>query len=98
MSALNALVSEAVDVVVHLERGPDGVEVTSVIAVEDQAGGPDSLQFTATDVFTRTRRGEAMRWTGQFPVRAGHRLEDAGYDMNDLLGDARLAAGLGGET
>jgi pilus assembly protein CpaF len=89
MSALNALVSEAVDLVVHLERGPDGVEPTGILAVEDQAGGPDALQFTATELFVRPRRGAALAWTGQLPVRCTRQLQDAGYDLGELLGGGK---------
>src|SRR5204862_8156974 len=39
LTALNTLVSESIDVVVHCGRGPDGPQVTEVIAVEDLAGG-----------------------------------------------------------
>ena len=82
MSALNSLVSEAIDVVVHLERTSDGVEVTSVVAVEDLIGGLDGVQFTATDVFRRPQRGAAPAWTGDLRSRLGHRLADHGYDVH----------------
>ena len=91
MSALNSLVSEAVDVVVHLERTGDGVEVTSVVAVEDLVGGLDGVQFTATDVFRRPHRGAAPEWSGDLPIRLGGRLGDHGHDIRDLLGDPRSA-------
>ncbi len=87
MSALNSLVSEAIDVVVHLERTSDGVEVTSVVAVEDLIGGLDGVQFTATDVFRRPQRGAAPAWTGDLPIRLGHRLADHGYDVHELIGE-----------
>jgi pilus assembly protein CpaF len=48
MSALTTLVSEAVDVVVHAERGPSGPRITGVVAVEDQITNPEAGQFTAT--------------------------------------------------
>jgi pilus assembly protein CpaF len=94
MSALNALVAEAVDLVVHLERTPAGIEITSVLAVEDQTGGPESVQFTATELFARPRRGAASQWTGHHPIRAGHKLAVAGVDLVEVLGDARVAAAL----
>src|SRR5258705_12111257 len=40
MSALNSLVSEAIDIVVHCSRTKEGVRVTEIIAVEDFIGGP----------------------------------------------------------
>src|SRR3954464_718936 len=43
MSALNALVSESVDVVVHCARTKEGVRVTEIAAVEDFIGGPESM-------------------------------------------------------
>ncbi len=87
MSALNSLVAESIDVVVHLERTADGVEVTSVLAVEDPVGGLDGVQFTATDVFKRPHRGEAPAWSGDLPIRLGHQLADHGYDVHALVGE-----------
>jgi pilus assembly protein CpaF len=97
LAALNSLVSEAVDIVVHLERGPEGVDVTSILAVEDLAGGVDAVQFTGTDVFAQDRRGEPAKWTGQFPIRAGHRLENHGLDIREVLGGATAAGALADE-
>src|SRR6476620_6764556 len=51
MSALNSLVTEAVDIVVHCVRGPRGPRVTEVVAVEDLTAGVDSTQFTTTELF-----------------------------------------------
>jgi len=86
MSALNSLVSEAIDLVVHLERTPTGVEVSSVLAVEDLAGGIDGIQFTATELFGRSSRKSSVAWTGDHPIRLGRRLEEFGYDVTALLG------------
>ena len=61
MSALNSLVSEAIDVVVHLDRSANGVELTGIVAVEDLVAGMDGVQFTASDVFSRPTRGEPAR-------------------------------------
>lgn len=85
IAALNSLVSEAVDLVVHTERGPNGPQVTSILAVEDLAGGADSVHFTTTDLFARDAAGGALRCTGMLPLRASARLERAGYDVRDLL-------------
>ncbi len=84
MSALNSLVSEAVDVVVHCVRTPKGPRVSAVVCVEDQTTGPESAQFTATDVFSRSADGQ-LAWTGNLPARAGAAFTDAGLDIRDVL-------------
>ena len=53
MSALNSLVSEAIDLVVHCVRTDKGPRIGSIVAVEDLAGTIDGTAFTATDVFVR---------------------------------------------
>jgi pilus assembly protein CpaF len=85
-SALNALVSESIDVVVHCVRTPAGPRVSSVIAVEDLTGPADATQFTTTEVFARPRPGSPLTWTGQLPVRLGRALADVGHDVRALLG------------
>ena len=91
MAALNSLVSESIDIVVHCTRRPEGPRVTEIIAVEDQAAGYDSTQFTVTDLFHRQRGLGPLRWTGDLPVRAAAAFEEAGYDLRDLLGVADQA-------
>jgi pilus assembly protein CpaF len=86
LSALNTLVSESIDVVVHCARGDEGPQVAEVITVEDLAAGPESTQFTVTEVFTRDRPDAPLRWTGNVPVRAGRALAGAGVDVRALLG------------
>ena len=86
MAALNNLVSESVDVVVHCTREGSGPRVTEILAVEDQAAGLDSTQFTVTDLFRRARAGGPLEWSGQVPVRAARALEEAGFDLHCLLG------------
>jgi pilus assembly protein CpaF len=86
MSALNSLVSESVDIVVHCARERGGPRVTEIIAVEDQSAGPDSTQLTVTDVFRRSRHDRPLEWTGLLPGRAARPLEQAGYDLRQLLG------------
>ena len=85
MSALNTLVSEAVDLVVHCGRGPDGPRVTEILAVEDLAGGVESTQFTTTPVFRRSHPGAPLTWTGQVPNRIGHLLGQAGIELASLF-------------
>jgi pilus assembly protein CpaF len=84
MSALNTLVSEAIDIVVHTDRTADGLRVTEIVAVEDMSTN-DATQFTVTELFER-RAGESLRWTGNVPVRAGRALWNAGFDIRELLG------------
>ncbi|MBA3281108.1 MAG: CpaF family protein [Acidimicrobiia bacterium] len=94
MSALNTLVAEAVDVVVHCTRTPDGPQVTEVIAVEDLAGGVDATQFTVTPLFTRVDPTAELAWTGQVPARLERMLRIAGTDLHGLL-DTMAGAGGG---
>ena len=91
MAALNSLVSEAVDIVVHSARTEHGVQVTEVVAVEEQSTGPGATQFTVSELFRRTRRDQPLRWTGNLPVRAGRALADAGYDVRTLLDESARA-------
>ena len=88
MSALSSLVSEAVDIVVHCTRGPGGVRVAEVVAVEENQAGPDANQFTVTALLGRARHDEPLEWTGNLPVRAARFLEEAGYDLPALLDPA----------
>lgn len=86
MSALNSLVSEAVDVVVHCARTADGPKVMEILAVEDLAGGPDAAQFTTTPIFERAAPTEPLRWTGQVPVRLEQLIRRAGGELLPVLG------------
>jgi pilus assembly protein CpaF len=88
LSALSALVSEAIDVVVHCVRTGGQVRVSEVIAVEELQTGRDGTQFTVTELFHRPRWDEPLVWSGNLPVRASRFLEEAGYDVRALL-DAR---------
>ncbi len=87
MSALNSLVTEAVDLVVHTERSSAGPQVTEVLAVEDMAGGADATQFTTTSVFHRPSRDAQLTWTGQVPARLTAALARAGHDLRTLVED-----------
>lgn len=89
MAALNNLVSDAVDIVVHCARVDGAPRVTEIVAVEDQQGGPDSPLFTVTDVFRRAPLDGLLRWTGNVPVRAARAFEEAGLDLRALLDDGR---------
>jgi pilus assembly protein CpaF len=85
IGALNALVSEAIDVVVHAARTPAGPKVTSIVCVEELAADRDASSFTVTDVFSRETPGGPLRWTGQVPARAARALADSGIDVRELL-------------
>jgi pilus assembly protein CpaF len=95
LAALNTLVSESIDVVVHCSRSPDGPRVTEIVAVEDLASGADSAQLTVTELFVRGTADGPLVWTGNLPVRLGRALVEHGASVKDLL-DAgshdRLAA------
>lgn len=82
LAALNALVSDAVDLVVHTERGPDGPRVVSILAVEDLTAGAESVHFTTTEVFAR--RDGRLEFTGDLPLRAGERMRRAGVDPRSI--------------
>jgi pilus assembly protein CpaF len=86
MSALNSLVSEAIDLVVHCVRTQWGPRVTQVIAVEDLQAGPAATQFTTSELFSRERHDAPLLWTGQMPVRMNRALEEHGHHLSELLG------------
>lgn len=85
MSALNHLVSEAVDVVVHSMRGPRGFQVTSVVAVEDLVGPADGPQLTVTEVFSRPAPDAPLTWTGQMPARLQRTCAEHGVELANVL-------------
>jgi pilus assembly protein CpaF len=85
LSALNSLVSESIDLVVHCERRTDEVRVTEIIAVEDQQAGPDATAFTTTSLFARRSHDAALEWTGNLPARLTGALAIAGEDVRELL-------------
>jgi len=94
LAALNALVSESIDLVVHCARSAEGPYVTEIIAVEDLAGAPDASPFTVTPLFGPGGEGGqggegadrgSLAWSGNLPVRVGRILAGAGLDVRDLL-------------
>lgn len=87
LSALNQLVAESIDLVVHLQRTPEGVGISGVLAVEEPAGGIDSVQFTATDLFAAAQPGAQATWTGLLPTRVVGKMAAAGFDLAEMLGD-----------
>jgi pilus assembly protein CpaF len=92
VAALNSLVSEAVDLVVHAERGPDGPRVMSILAVEDLTAGPEAVHFTTTELFSRARHDAPLEPTGQMPLRAARRLNQVTADLRSLLVDPVAAS------
>jgi pilus assembly protein CpaF len=94
LSALNSLVAESIDIVVHCTRGKSGPQVTEVVAVEDLAAGPAATQFTVTELFHRPRRDEQLVWTGNLPIRAARALEESGADVRALLDEVSRPDGL----
>jgi pilus assembly protein CpaF len=88
LSALNVLVTEAVDVVVHCARVRGVPRVTEIVAVEDLQTGTDGTAFTVTELFTRARWDAPLTWTGQVPVRCRRAFAEAGIDLRELLGAA----------
>jgi pilus assembly protein CpaF len=93
MAALNSLVSEAVDVVVHCARVRGVPRVTEIVAVEDLQTGPEGTAFTVTELFARARWDAPLSWTGNLPTRCARAFEESGQDLRSLL-DADLWAGL----
>lgn len=90
VSALSALVSEAVDVVVHCARLGRILHVSEVLAVEDLQVGTATVAFTTTSLFSRNGAEAPLRWTGNLPVRAAPRLEAAGYDFQRLCSEEAI--------
>ncbi|MGI9623145.1 MAG: CpaF family protein [Acidimicrobiales bacterium] len=85
MSALNSLVVEAIDLVVHCVRTDQGPRVSEIVAVEDLQGPDAAVRFTTTEVFRRPPGIDDLSWTGQFPARLGEQFETAGYQVRDIL-------------
>lgn len=83
LSALNALVSEAIDIVVHCERTQYGLRVMEIIAVEDLQTGIDSSSFTTTTLFSRTDAASPLKATDDYPLRIRDTLRATGYDGFD---------------
>lgn len=90
-SALAELVTDAIDLVVHLERRARRVEVTEIVAVEDRAGSGDAGRFTLSPLFQRSGDG-SLEWTGSRPARLARRLDAQGVDLGLLLSGAPVGA------
>jgi pilus assembly protein CpaF len=89
MAALSALVSDAVDVVVHCARQGSELKVTEVLTVEDLQVSTGTVAFTTTSLFARPRFSEPLLWTGNLPVRATRAMELHGFDARAVAGGDR---------
>jgi pilus assembly protein CpaF len=100
MSALNSLVTEAIDIVVHCSRVDNVPQVNEVVAVEEQQTSEGGTAFTVTELFSRVAPDAQLTWTGAVPVRCARPLAAAGYDLRELLdlgsGQDLLAGRAGG--
>jgi len=85
MSALNSLVTEAVDLVVHASRHRGVPRVNEILAVEELQTGLGSTAFTTTTLFERPRVDGPLLWTGALPQRIERPLREAGFDIRELL-------------
>ncbi|HEY5155674.1 MAG TPA: ATPase, T2SS/T4P/T4SS family, partial [Acidimicrobiales bacterium] len=81
VAALNNLVSEAIDIVVFCRRTTAGPKVAEVLAVEDLTAGPETTQFTVTELFSRRGQLAPLVWSGNIPSRAARHFDDAGIDL-----------------
>ncbi|HTO00549.1 MAG TPA: ATPase, T2SS/T4P/T4SS family, partial [Microthrixaceae bacterium] len=85
VAALNSMVSDSVDLVVHTERTSAGPQVSSILAVEDLTSGPESVNFTTTELFSRDGEHSRLEATGQIPLRATRKMARFGFDTRSLL-------------
>jgi hypothetical protein len=84
-------VSESIDFVVQCGRTGEGLRVSEILAVEDLSSGPQSTQFTVTELFNRAGPDKPLQWTGHLPVRAARSLRESGMEVRDLLDPAGTA-------
>jgi pilus assembly protein CpaF len=85
LAALNALVSEAIDVVVHCTRVRGIPRVMEIAVVEDLQTGAEGTAFTVTELFSRARWDAPLCWTGNVPVRCTRAFDEAGIDVRRIL-------------
>ncbi|MGI8758094.1 MAG: ATPase, T2SS/T4P/T4SS family [Acidimicrobiales bacterium] len=98
MAALNSLVSEAIDVVVHCTRVGGRPRVTEIVAVEDLQTGAEGSAFTVTELFSRTTGDAPLRWTGNLPVRCRAAFDEAAIDLRALLDAGTPGSGASGRA
>ncbi len=80
-TAITHLVAESIDLVVHLQRGPQGVRVSEIAAVEDPQSGNGIAAFETTTLYASDRPGESASRTRNVPRRVASRLQAAGFDL-----------------
>ena len=85
MAALNDLVSQAIDVVVHTIRTPQGPRVNQIACVEDLTVEAGGTSFTMTEVFKRSIHTGRLEWTGLIPQRATEAMANVGIDIRSVL-------------
>jgi len=85
MAALNDLVSQAVDLVVHTVRTPQGPRVNQISCVEDLTVEAGGSSFTMTEVFKRSLHTGRLEWTGHIPQRAAEAMANSGIDIRSVL-------------
>ncbi len=84
MNALNSLVSDSIDLVVHCVRDRAGPRVAEIVAVEALAGGPQATRFTTTTLFHRGG-DDRLEWSGQVPNRLTRLFEARGSAITSFL-------------
>ncbi|WP_419853324.1 CpaF family protein [Candidatus Poriferisodalis sp.] len=80
LAAITQLVAESVDIVVHLQRGPAGVGVTEVVAVEEP-GHDGTVSFETTSLYAPERHGQPPARTPYVSRRLRSRLTSAAMEM-----------------
>ncbi len=84
MAALNALITDSIDLVVFCERVAGRPRVTEIVAVENQLTGADSPALTTTPVFGFAAC--TLTWSGRAPERLAERCSKrAGLDLQRIL-------------
>lgn len=91
MAALNNLVSESIDVVVHCSRHNGVPQVNEILVLEEQQVGANATSFTVTDVYKRRGLDGELTWSGAIPSRVSESLAQHGFDIRDLLETSRRA-------
>ncbi len=84
MSALNSLVTDAVDVVVHCVRTEAGIRVDEILAVEALQSGQDATVFTTTSLFRRNDHNDLI-WTGERPARMARAVSATGFAFDERV-------------
>ena len=77
--AITQLVAESIDIVVHLRRGPAGVGVTEVVAVEEPVLD-GTVSFDTTPIYAPTCHGEPPVRTPHVSRRVASLLAAAGLE------------------